>query len=272
MRLLPYLTFLPLPVLCDNWPFRTFRTNGFQPPELHVTKSGTTAPGYLFIGPRGNQPAGVAPLIYTDDGDLIYQGPQRSVSNLEIAKLGDQDVLTWWEGEMLKLGFGYGSFHVLDNTYQEIHSVSLTENIKTYDGSIHDSYADEHESLLTPQGTVLMTAYNVTQADLRPVGGAEDGWILDSLVYEIDVVTNEVKFHWSALENLDHMPLSESRQVLGETGTAPENPYDAFHINSIEPVKDGYLISIRHHWSGFYLNKDGSVKWRLDVSIYRLKH
>lgn len=47
---------------------------------------------------------------------------------------------------------------------------------------------------------MLVNAVNATQEDLTSVGGHEDGLVQDSLVYEIDIETNDVLFKWSTLD------------------------------------------------------------------------
>lgn len=257
--------FLGLQAAGASWPYNTYVTEPFQPPQLGVNVSGTPAPGYIFVGPRGEQPNGTAALIYDQDGSLVYQSPGAVTSNVNVQTLFGKPVLTYWDGDMLTIGFGYGLVHVLDDTYNEIYTVTLPGDIIPVDGSPRASYIDLHESQLTPRNTMLVTAYNVTQADLTSVGGAEDGWITDSTFWEIDVATNQVVFSWSALAHIDEIPLNYSHQPL-PVGNDRNNPWDAYHINSVVAVDDGYLISIRHMFSAFYLNSDGSVKWRLSVS------
>lgn len=257
---------LSLQAVGQSWPYWTYKTAPFQPPKLEITKSGETVPGSIFIGPRDNQPAGTAALIYDEDGNLVYQSPQEVTANFRVQKLFGRDVITFWAGEMMEIGFGYGTVHILDDTYKEIYTVKLTGNFVSPTGEAKDSYIDLHESTITPRNTLLVTAYNVTQANLRSIGGAEDGWILDGQFYEIDIRTNEVLYSWSALDHPDELPFTDSKQGLADSGTAQERGWDAYHINAVEPVNEGYIISIRHYWSGYYINNDGTVRWQLSVS------
>jgi len=48
------------------WPSVSYVTENFTSPQLKVTKSGTTAPGYLFYDPAGSGTSSQAPLITTD--------------------------------------------------------------------------------------------------------------------------------------------------------------------------------------------------------------
>lgn len=258
---------LSLGVRADNWPFMTLQTEPFLPPQVSVEKDGETDPGYIFIGPRGNQEHGTAALIYDEDAHLIYQGPQEVTANFMVQKLFNEDVITFWAGDMTDLGFGYGTVHVLDNTYREVNTVTLKQDFVSPDGQPRESYIDLHESRVSHRNTLLVTAYNVTQHDLTALGGAADSFMLDSQFYEIDIATNEIVFSWSALDHLDAVPLEESRQLWGESVGTQEEPYDAYHINSVELMEDGYIISLRHYWSGYFVHNNGTVMWRLCVRL-----
>lgn len=254
--------------VAQDWPYTTFTTGPWQPPQLQINKTGDPAPGYIFIGPRGNQPAGTAALIYDNNGDLVYQGPDEVTANFRTQKLFGRDVITFWAGDMTDLGFGHGTVHILDDTYQEIYTITLGGNLDfiSPDGQPKESYIDLHESNITPNNTILVTAYNVTQADLSSIGGKPDQYMLDSQFYEVNITNNEVLYSWSALDHPAEIPFTESFQGLGDAGNNQSIPWDAYHINSIDPTKYGHIISLRHYWSGYYLNDDGSIRWQLSVS------
>ncbi|KAJ6095671.1 hypothetical protein N7486_006417 [Penicillium sp. IBT 16267x] len=255
---------LLLSVTAAAWPYSTYKSIDFQPPQLQINQTGPTDPGLIFLGPRGRvQPAGQAALIYDNAGNLVYEGPEEVTSNFMVQKLNGSDVITFWAGDMLGIGYGYGTVHILDNTYQEIHTVTLTGNFVTPDNSTKTSYIDLHESKITPNNTLLVTAYNVTQHDLTSIGGSSSEWMLDSHFYEIDIATNEIVSSWSALDHEDDIPLTSSHQKLGGHAGTQENPYDAYHINAITPTNNGHLVSLRHMWSGYYLSENGTVMWQV---------
>lgn len=258
---------LSLQAVADTFPFKTFTTGPWVPPAIEVTKSGETDPGYIFVGPRGNQANGTAALIYDENGDLIYQGPTEVTANFKVQKLFNEDVITFWAGNMMDLGFGYGTVHILDNTYREIYTVTLQDNFVSPDNVARDSYIDLHESHVTNRNTLLVTAYNVTQHDLTPIGGKVDDFMLNGMFYEIDIATNEIIHSWSALDHLDEIPLTKSKQGMADDQGTQETPWDAYHINSVELMDDGYIISLRHYWSGFYVHNNGSVMWQFSVGF-----
>lgn len=256
---------LLLSLSAASWPYSSYKSASFQPPKLNITTSGATDPGYIFVAPRGGsvQPAGQAPLIYDNEGNLVYEGPEKMAFNFMVQQLNGADVITFWAGDIIELGYGYGTVHILDNTYQEIHTVTLNGSFVTPDGSPRPSYIDLHESTITPQNTLLVTAYNATQHNLTSIGGTSQGWVLDGQFYEIDIATNEIIKSWSAQEHEDSIPLTSSHLKLSGTAGTKKNLYDAYHINSIAPTKHGYMISLRHTWSGYYLSSDGDVQWQV---------
>lgn len=251
-----------LQAVANNWPYFTAASQPFRPPRLQISTEGTQDPGYLFIGPRGNEAEGTAALIYDLNGDLVYQGPLQVTANFMVQKLYNQDVITFWAGDMMTLGYGYGTVHILDNSYQEIYTVKLQDSLVTPDGQPRDSYIDLHESRITERNTLLVTAYNVTPQDMTFMGGKPDVFVLDAMFYEIDIATNEIVHSWSAMEHQDAIPWTESKQGFTEFGPQ-DNPWDAYHINAVELMDDGYMISMRHYWSGYYIHNNGSVMWQL---------
>lgn len=134
---------LLLSVTAAAWPYSTYKSIDFQPPTLQINQTGPTDPGFIFLGPRGGvQPAGQAALIYDNAGNLVYEGPEEVTSNFMVQKLNGSDVITFWAGDMMDIGYGYGTVHILDSTYQEIHTVTLTGNFVTPDNSTKTSYID----------------------------------------------------------------------------------------------------------------------------------
>ncbi|KAJ5759225.1 hypothetical protein N7520_006381 [Penicillium odoratum] len=255
---------LLLSVTAAAWPYSTYKSIDFQPPKLLINQTGPTDPGLIFLSTNGAvQPAGQAALIYDNAGNLVYEGPEEITSNFMVQKLNGSDVITFWAGDIMSIGFGYGTVHIFDSTYREIHTVTLTGKFVTPDNSTKTSYIDLHESNITPNNTLLVTAYNVTQHNLTSIGGSSSEWMLDSLFYEIDIATNEIVNSWSALDHEDDIPLTSSHQKLDSTAGTQKNPYDAYHINAITPTNNGHLISLRHMWSGYYIAENGSVMWQV---------
>ncbi|KAK5806620.1 hypothetical protein VI817_000878 [Penicillium citrinum] len=209
------------------------------------------------------------PTIYSDDGQLVWQGAKGNYSALQPQMLNGEPVIAYWTGYDGQ-GFGFGHISILNSSYDEIHRVTLdckAENFVTiFDETMEfDSCIDIHESQFTDDGTILVTAVNVTQADLSSVGGPKNGWIQDGLIYEIDLETNEILFRWSAHEHIDQVRLSDVRAPLegSESGMNKTSPYGYPHLNAVYKYGDHYLLSSRYMCSIFFLDSNGNVTWHL---------
>ena len=108
-----------------------------------------------------------------------------------------------------------------------------------------DCQADLHESYVTDRGSLLVTGYNLTQADLTSVNGSAQGWVYDSLFFDIESKPRRSYFH-GVLSSLG-FPSTTQKLALRSSGTESD-PFDFFHINSIQSVGSGYLINSRHMW------------------------
>lgn len=131
-------------------------------------------------------------------------------------------------------------------------------------------YADVHESYITERGSVIVTIYNITRADLTAVHGPKDGWIYDTLFYDVDIKSNKTLFRWSAYEA--GIPISDAKCLLadqapmdGFPARSLENPYDWFHMNAVQSVGNGYLVNGRHVWISYMLNSAGDIEWKIQV-------
>lgn len=263
------------------WPYQSFVTEpDFHPPVLEISKQAGATDGLLVFAPLPFLP--VYPdrfaggLIMDQLGNPIWHSPTEalgSVNNVEVG--GFFGVLKYWSG-----GFGgnfidahgFGNVTILSNDYRQTRVITLNDGTFKAGDSLQNkpqpSYIDIHENLLTPNGTLIVTAYNSTPFDLSSVGGPEDGWVLDALIYEIDLKTNKTLFRWSAIEHVDELPLNNSHQLTPDgniiDGTNATNPWDYFLINAIHPLDNGYIISVRHYWSVVALDAKGNVKWNLN--------
>jgi len=156
-------------------------------------------------------------------------------------------VLTWWEGH--HTGFGQGEYVIFDHSYREIARFGAANG---YEG-------DHHEFLITPEDTALITIYSEVPMDLSSVGGPTYGKVLDGIAQEVDIESGKVLFEWHSLE---HVALEES---YWEPKENQEEPFDYFHINSIDIHDDGHLLISARRTSTVYKvdRKTGEVLWRL---------
>ncbi len=203
------------------------------------------APGYVFVetltgpGQRG-------PMIVDNHGQVVWFRRVKTFAiNFRRQVYRRKPVLTWWEGEVTKIGTSEGVNLIVDQSYKTIARVGAGNGYK----------ADVHEFLLTPQGTALLTVHAETTADLTPVGGAASANVLDSIVQEVDVATGKVLFEWHSLQ---HVPLTETYAPLLD-------PFDYFHVNSIDVDLDGNLVISAKNTAAVYKldRRTGEIIWRL---------
>ncbi|KAI5301849.1 hypothetical protein KEM56_001290 [Ascosphaera pollenicola] len=105
-----------------------------------------------------------------------------------------------------------------------------------------------------------MTLVNTTRFDLSSIGGPKDGWISDSLFYEVDIKTNEIVHSWKATDRLDQIPMQD---------VVPLNPLREMDRNSSYPW--GYLnvfacrnnatseVDVYMSWNGATIHKAWTV-------------
>lgn len=251
-----------------TWPYQKFKSSPFTPPQFQITTNGQPlAPGLLFITPSEQTPrvatSDVAPLIMTDAGQLVFNGPIVNATNFRHAVYKDKNILTYWSGISTagaNIGHGYGNVTFLDTSYNEILTVCPKLGLVTPDNTEYPCEADLHESFTTDRDTIIVSAYNATQTDLGSVGGPKDGWIFDCLFFEIEPETGKIIFQWSAIE---HVPVTASQQPLAGSGLNKSVPWDYFHINSVVNINDEYLVNSRHTWTTFLLTSKGDIIWRI---------
>ncbi|CEJ83155.1 hypothetical protein VHEMI03177 [[Torrubiella] hemipterigena] len=249
------------------WPSHGFVSQPptFTVPVFQYNKTGTTDPGNLVLSAGGK-----TCLIASDEGELLWRLDDKTpfVTNCLIQKLNGTDVIVYNEAYFTdqNVGFGYGTVVIRDSTYQVIHNVTLKdpELTNSRDGD-WASVIDYHESTLTEEDTVLVVAYNATQLDLSPFGGPLNGWVHVPLIYELDVKSNDIVYRWDVMENV---PLQSSHAFFGGvhgTGATRDKVWDPYHVNSIQPYKNGFLFSIRNAGTAIYVNKaTGEIEWTLD--------
>ena len=250
------------------WPWQIYKSAPFNPPELEITTNGQPlAPGLIFISPSDassrNSSKENAVLILTDTGQLVWNGPTVTADNFRVASYEGRDILTYWTGgstSATNIGHGYGNVTFLDSSYNEILVVCPQLGLMTTDNSKPQCEGDLHESFVTERDTILVTAYNVTKADLSTIGGPVNAWVFDCLFFELNPKDGRILFSWSALE---HIPVSDTKRPLAGTGRNQSVPFDWFHINSVVNIGDSYLMNSRHLWTTYLITSKGEVAWTL---------
>ncbi|KAL8764462.1 MAG: hypothetical protein Q9194_007065, partial [Teloschistes cf. exilis] len=247
------------------WPYQIFDSVPFNPPVLNITSHRQNlAPGLLFLtpsdfGPPSGATKEVAPVIVTDSGQLVWNGPSAEAADLQLFTYKGRPTLSYWSG-ISSNGVGYGKITFLDTSYNEILTLCPQLNLTTPDNIKYACQAGIHEASLTDRNTLLIDAYNVTMADLSSVGGPVHGWVFDNLILEIDPASGAILYRWSALE---HIPITETKQPLAGTARNQSQPFDWFHLSSIVQMGDGLLVSSRHTWTVYLVGADSNIRWRL---------
>ncbi len=259
------------------WPSQLYKTEDFSAPRVAISKLGTTSPGFFFVTLFGPETNSTTVLIMTEQGQLVWRPEARFVgTNFAVQQFHGTIVLTYWNGTIDgAIGAGYGSIYILDSGYNTIYTIcgaDLDVNPLPGLNLTTDCKLDFHEVKISAKGTLLAMARSVLSGvDLAQFGGPVDGYVLDSLFYELDITTGEVLFRWSAYEHraslpptLSHYPINAQLAAAG--GTSPADPWDYFHMNSIDDIGDNFLISSRFYCSAIKLNRQGDVEWVLNVS------
>jgi hypothetical protein len=234
--------------------YQRFRSRpDLRPPTVTVTANGAgAAPGDLFLASYAG-PAQPGAMILDPSGGLLWFKPMpvgRAITDVRVQEYDGKPVLTWWQGNVIVHGFGLGEAVIADDTYTPIATIKS--------GNGHQ--IDLHELQLTPSGTALVTAYYPIHCDVSGAGGPHDGGLVDTVMQEIDVRTGLVMYEWTAL---DHVPLTDS--YVRSTYTSVPEPWDFFHMNSINLDPDGtLLVSSRNTWSIYDVEqKTGRIQWTL---------
>ncbi len=208
-----------------------------RPPVVNVTTlTPAAAPGYVFVAPKAEAPQ-AGPMIVDGRGQLVWFRPldTKGVADFRAQTYRGRPVLTWWRGRADQ-GVGHGYDVIADPSYRQIARVRAGNGL----------LADIHEFLITPRDTALLTIYH------------QVGKVLEGVVQEVEIPSGRVLFQW---ESLDHVGVGESYYPRGRPG----EPWDYFHINSVEEDADGnFLVSARNTHALYKIDRaTGRVLWRL---------
>ncbi|HET9023791.1 MAG TPA: MFS transporter [Burkholderiaceae bacterium] len=230
-----------------------------HPPQITQTvkpAADRLAPGLIFIAPMYNlsHPPMVGqsgPMILDDNLQPVWFKPEpkeRIAGNLSVQEYRGKPVLTWWRGEITNTGQTLsGEYVVVDQNYRPVAKLRgkggwiLTLHTITIDGD-----------------RAFVTANRNRPRNISKFGGAYNGAIIDSAVQEYDLTTGKLLHTWSAL---DHIPPSASYEAVPGNGF----PWDAYHVNSIQPVgTDKFLVSLRGTWAAYLVDiASGKIEWTL---------
>jgi hypothetical protein len=238
-------------------------------PTFHVpwiTTSGKdtdTSSGRIFLTSQFSQDA-----AYFTNGNGQIQWYHPTHGNARLARVQSyhgHPVITYWQGRWGgpgPPGSGRGKDLILNSSYKTIHTVSPGNGFR-------QQGFDDHDFVLTPQGTALAALWRPVHANLTSVGGPANGTVYDWIVQEVDLATNKVVWEWHAF---GHVPLRDSYSGC----CVPGQPYEYFHLNSIQQLPHGHvLISSRQTWTVYSIDmKTGRIAWKLGGkhSSFRIGH
>jgi hypothetical protein len=231
--------------------YQTFETlPGVQAPILTVTEPDHDRSAGDIFTTNGPGAGRYGPLIYTPQGQLVWFDQLSggvAAEDLNVQSYEGQRDLTFWQGNVLILGFGQGEDIVMNSRYQTVATIKGGNGL----------HADLHDFQIAPHEVAYITAYNPIRCDLSSQGGPRNGVILDPVIEEIDMKTGLVRWEW---HSLDHVAVSES-----ETSPPNDRAWDWFHLNSIDPESNGDIfISARNTWAGYQIQSaTGKILWRL---------
>jgi len=218
---------------------------------VHHPAGAGSAAGYVFASPFLG-PGQYGPMIFDSSGSLVWFDPlpggQDAADFRTQLYLGKSD-LTWWQGRTLSLGYGLGEDVIANASYKTVAVVKAGNGLQ----------ADEHEFIVTPQGSAYILAYHPVQTDLSSAGGPAAGLAVEGVIQQIDIHTGLVMWEW---HSLGHVDVSESYSKVPDV---PSNAYDYFHINSLSTDSHGnVLVSARNTWALYQIDaRTGAVMWRL---------
>jgi Arylsulfotransferase (ASST) len=252
-------------------PIGAFTTKGtwkfLSRPDLHppklkslvATNPRKLAPGYFMIANFKNltTPAPMVgqggPLILNNKLQPVWFGPVSSKvlsTNLKAQTYDGKPVLSWWEGVISPVGATLSGKDVVVN--QQYKRVGTLTGKDGWVISPHDIEISGH--------VAWVTAYKNEQANLSSVpGGSPTGVLNDSAIQEYDLKTGKLLKTWDALA---HIPLTDSEAAIP---ASPAVPWDAYHVNSINPVGGGkFIVSMRNTWAAYLVNTTtGAIEWTL---------
>jgi hypothetical protein len=126
--------------------------------------------------------------------------------------------------------------------------------------------ADSHDYEPLPNGNWLMQSYPyVSGVDLSSIGGASDTCILDAKISEVTPQGQEV-WSWYASQHLSPTELNANVQPRVAVSSCA-GPVDMWHLNSLEPVGNDVVLSMRFVNAVHRINRTtGNVVWKLGGS------
>jgi hypothetical protein len=224
-----------------------------RPPDVTVSSKAQTATGEMFLAPYSGI-GQYGPMILNAHGELVWfkslSPAGTRAADFRVQQYEGRPVLTWWQDPLIADGSKTAGEVIANSAYQTIAVIRAGNGYQP----------DLHEFQITPRDTAWITVYDAIDCNLSSVGGPKDGAVADTLLQEIDLKTGLVMYEW---HSLDHVPLQSSYASAAHTSRA--EPFDYFHINSIDTERSGdLLVDSRNTWAAYDVDpKTGQLRWEL---------
>lgn len=233
-----FLVFFYLPILVYTQP-RIINgvsiPNDF--PELIVNINNNPSPGNIFTSNTSGNAYYV--MIFNNDGTPYYYKKVNHYST---------DFKVQPNGKLSRYSYDDDGFILIGNNFETEDIFSAKNGYET----------DEHEFVVTPNGTFLMICITSEIRDLSSVvsGGSTNATLIGNVIQEQDADHNVI-FEWNSF---DHFNITDA---LGTNLT--ESRIDWVHMNSLAIDYDGnLLVSSRHLSECTKINmQTGEIIWRL---------
>ncbi len=243
-------------------------------PNLHPPKLKTTVKTQTSKLAKGNFLLDNFPNVTSTDpmtgegGPLIMDSKLQPVwvlpigtavtsTNLRQQTYNGKPVLTYWTGVVTNTGATTsGQLNIVDQHYRNVKTVKAAA---PWVISVHDA--------VISGGNVWVTVYRLVPGqDLSAYGGSTSGIVYDSGVQEYSIKTGKLLSTWDAYNpgGTPNIPLSAAEQPAPPPAAA-QNPWDAYHINSIQLLPGNQmLVSMRNTWAAYLIDtKTNKTIWTL---------
>jgi hypothetical protein len=217
---------------------------GNSSPQAQVTLSNDPTPGYIYFTPQ--------PYIIIMDttGQVKFSKNVSGVAGFDF-KIQPNGAISFYTETSGGTGFYFtdGFITAMNSNYQ------VAGIFRVPGGD-----TDAHDSLMLPNGNIIMLSYQDVIMDLTQFGGSPSAIVTDIHIVEIDS-SGTIIFEW---KGLDHFQITETTPDITLQATPP-NKIDYAHANSIDVATDGNLIlSCRHLDAVVKINyQTGDIIWRL---------
>lgn len=218
-------------------------------PSITVSKTGETAPGYIFLTVSSDvEDVGYYVFMIDDEGnpfkykkledDYAYDFKMQPNGLLSYAQFLSHHSYTG----------GGNCVHIIMDK-----DMNIVDSIQLKNGYI----AEAHDFQLMPNGHKLAFGYYLTQMDLSDLvdGGYPNAMVSGGIVQELDQ-DNNVVWQWRSWDHYDPENYSfgrrSSRQTISE-----------FHLNTINLDTDGNLFLASPSWSKKINRQTGEIMWHL---------